>query len=44
MSAKGYLVVEAKVSDPEAYARYRTLAAAAVETTSWRNGALDISV
>ena len=31
MSAKGYLVVEAKVSDPEAYARYRTLAAEAVE-------------
>ena len=31
MRAKGYLVVEAKVSDPEAYARYRTLAAAAVE-------------
>ena len=30
MSAKGYLVVEAKVTDPEAYARYRTLAATAV--------------
>ena len=30
MSAKGYLVVEAKVSDPEAYARYKTLAAAAI--------------
>ena len=31
MSAKGYLIVEVKVTDQEAYARYKSLAAAAIE-------------
>ena len=31
MSAKGYLVVESKVSDPAAYENYKKLAAAAIE-------------
>ncbi len=30
MSAKGYLVVESKVSDPVAYENYKTLAQAAI--------------
>ncbi len=31
MSAKGYLVVESKVTDPAAYENYKKLAAAAIE-------------
>ncbi len=30
MNAKGYLIAEAKVTDPDAYERYKTLAAAAI--------------
>ena len=30
MSAKGYLIVEVKVTEQDAYARYKTLAAAAI--------------
>lgn len=30
MSAKGYLIAEAKVVDPQAYERYKTLAQAAI--------------
>ncbi|MCP5268639.1 MAG: DUF1330 domain-containing protein [Zoogloeaceae bacterium] len=31
MSTKGYLVVESKVTDPVAYEKYKTLAAAAIQ-------------